>query len=109
MAFSLKNYIIKNMINGFEDGTFTESKVMQLAIGYLTKGLLTEEDIAQIDEKIAAIIAEREAAAAAQEAQEAEYEEVADEVMDPVDEEEEPEEEDPEEDMPTPVDNDKDE
>lgn len=50
--FNLKDYIIKNLLSGYEDGTFTESKVMQIAVGYLMKGLLTEEDLAYIDAAI---------------------------------------------------------
>ena len=50
--FNLKDYIIKNLLSGYEDGTFTESKVMQIAVGYLMKGLLTEEDLAYIDATI---------------------------------------------------------
>lgn len=50
--FNLKDYIIKNLLSGYQDGTFTESKVMQIAVGYLMKGLLTEEDLAYIDAAI---------------------------------------------------------
>lgn len=62
MAFNLTEYIKRNLINGYKDGTWTESKVSQLCIGYLDKGHLTVEDIAEIDAEIQAIKAEREAA-----------------------------------------------
>lgn len=61
MSFNLVDYIKKNLINGYADGTWSESKVAQLSIGYLTKGLITEEDIAEVDIKIEQIKAEREA------------------------------------------------
>lgn len=62
MGFNLTEYIKRNLINGYKDGTWTESKVSQLCIGYLDKGHLTVEDIAEIDAEIQAIKAEREAA-----------------------------------------------
>ena len=57
--FNLTEYIKRNLINGFADGTWTESKVSQLAIGYLDKGHLTLEDIEEIDAKIQQIKEER--------------------------------------------------
>lgn len=62
MGFNLTEYIRRNLINGYKDGTWTESKVSQLCIGYLDKGHLTVEDIAEIDAEIQVIKAEREAA-----------------------------------------------
>lgn len=62
MAFNLTAYIKRNLINGYKDGTWTESKVSQLCVGYLDKGHLTVEDIAEIDAEIQAIKDEREAA-----------------------------------------------
>lgn len=59
MAFNLTEYIKRNLINGFADGTWTESKVSQLCVGYLDKGHLTIEDIAEIDEAIQKIKEER--------------------------------------------------
>ena len=38
MGFNLTEYIKRNLLNGFADGTWTESNVSQLAIGYLDKG-----------------------------------------------------------------------
>ena len=58
----LRDYIKRNLINGYKDGTFSESKVMQLAINYFEKGYITEEDIEYIDGEIQRIKAEREAA-----------------------------------------------
>lgn len=58
--FNLTEYIKRNLINGFMDGTWTESKVSQLAIGYLDKGHLTLEDIEEIDTEIQKIKEEKE-------------------------------------------------
>lgn len=52
MAFNLTEYIKRNLIDGYKDGTWTKSKVAQLGIGYLGKGYLTVEDIAEIDSAI---------------------------------------------------------
>ena len=50
--FNLTEYIKRNLVGGYKDGTWTESKVSQLAIGYLDKGHLTLEDIEEIDTEI---------------------------------------------------------
>lgn len=61
MPFNLTEYIKRNLVNGYIDGTWTESKVSQLCVGYLDKGHLTVEDIAEVDSRIQQIKAEREA------------------------------------------------
>ena len=58
--FNLKEYIKRNLVGGYKDGTWTESKVSQLAIGYLDKGHLTLEDIEKIDTEIQKIKEEKE-------------------------------------------------
>lgn len=58
--FNLTEYIKKNLVGGYKDGTWTESKVSQLAIGYLDKGHLTLEDIEEIDTEIQKIKEEKE-------------------------------------------------
>lgn len=63
MKFNLVKYIKRNLINGYKDGTWTESKVAQLAISYMDKEHITLEDVADIDAQIQAINAEREAIA----------------------------------------------
>jgi hypothetical protein len=59
MGFNLTEYIKRNLINGFTDGTWSESKVSQLCVGYLDKGHLTVEDIEEIDEAIQKIKEDR--------------------------------------------------
>ena len=58
--FNLTEYIKRNLVGGYKDGTWTESKVSQLAIGYLDKGYLTLEDIEEIDTEIQKIKEEKE-------------------------------------------------
>ena len=58
--FNLTEYIKRNLVGGFKDGTWSESKVSQLAIGYLDKGHLTLEDIEEIDTEIQRIKEEKE-------------------------------------------------
>lgn len=58
--FNLTEYIKRNLVGGYKDGTWTESKVSQLAIGYLDKGHLTLEDIEEIDIEIQKIKEEKE-------------------------------------------------
>lgn len=55
MAFNLTEYIKRNLVNGYLDGTWTESKIAQLCVGYLDKGHLTVENITEIDAQIQAI------------------------------------------------------
>lgn len=61
MAFNLAEYIKRNLVGGFIDGTWTESKVAQLSVSYLEKGYLTMEDVSEVDLKIQEIKKEREA------------------------------------------------
>lgn len=58
--FNLTEYIKRNLVGGYKDGTWTESKVSQLAIGYLDKGHLTLEDIEEIDNEIQQIKEDKE-------------------------------------------------
>lgn len=58
--FNLTEYIKRNLVGGYKDGTWTESKVSQLCVGYLDKGHLTLEDIEEIDTEIQKIKEEKE-------------------------------------------------
>ena len=60
MGFNLTEYIKRNLVGGYIDGTWTESKVSQLCVGYLDKGHLTLEDIEEIDTEIQKIKEEKE-------------------------------------------------
>lgn len=58
--FNLTEYIKRNLVGGYKDSTWTESKVSQLCVGYLDKGHLTLEDIEEIDTEIQKIKEEKE-------------------------------------------------
>lgn len=58
--FNLTEYIKRNLVGGYIDGTWTESKVSQLCVGYLDKGHLTLEDIEEIDNEIQQIKEDKE-------------------------------------------------
>ena len=60
--FDLTGFIKENLINGFANGSFAKEQVNIFSVNYMTKGLLTEEDIIEIDTAINTIIAEKEEA-----------------------------------------------
>ena len=46
--FNLRNFVMKNLTS-MKDGGEDEYKVMQYALKYYEKGVLTEEDLAEIE------------------------------------------------------------
>lgn len=52
--FNLKAFIVKNIIDGIKNGTFSKEYGNIMAVNYLVKGILVEEDVATIDEEITA-------------------------------------------------------
>ena len=78
--FNLKEFITKNIVNGIKNGTFSKEYGNIMAVDYLIKGILTEEDVASIDAQITAWEAE-------QITKEEAVEEIpSEEVMEPTDE-----------------------
>lgn len=57
--FNLKEFITKNIVNGIKNGTFSKEYGNIMAVDYLVKGILTEEDVASIDSQITAWEAEQ--------------------------------------------------
>lgn len=57
--FNLKEFITKNIVNGIKNGTFSKEYGNIMAVDYLVKGILTEEDVASIDAQITAWEAEQ--------------------------------------------------
>lgn len=57
--FDLKEFITKNIVNGIKNGTFSKEYGNIMAVDYLVKGILTEEDVASIDAQITAWEAEQ--------------------------------------------------
>lgn len=47
MKFSLKNFVMKTLTS-MKDGGEDEYKIMQYALKYYEKGILTEEDLAEV-------------------------------------------------------------
>lgn len=47
MKFSLKNFVMKTLTS-MKDGGEDEYKIMQYALKYYEKGVLTEEDLAEV-------------------------------------------------------------
>ena len=59
--FNLKEFIVKNIVNGIKNGTFSKEYGNIMAVNYLVKGILTEEDVASIDAQISTWEAEQAA------------------------------------------------
>ena len=57
--FNLKTFIVTNIINGVKNGTFTKEYANIMAVNYLIKGVLTEENVVEIDAQITAWEAEQ--------------------------------------------------
>ena len=59
--FSLKEFIIKNLIDGVKRGDFTKPYASIMATNYVVKGILTESDVERFDtETTEEVIAETE-------------------------------------------------
>lgn len=49
--FSLKEFVVKNLIDGVKNGSFTKQYASILATNYVLKNLLSEEDVARFNEE----------------------------------------------------------
>lgn len=58
--FKLKEFITKNIVNGIKNGTFSKEYGNIMAVNYLVKGILSEEDVASIEAQIFAWETEQE-------------------------------------------------
>lgn len=56
--FDRKKFIKDNIILGFKRGIFTKPYVMTLCIDWLSRGILTDADLAEIDETCVETMAE---------------------------------------------------
>ena len=74
--FNLKNFIVTNIVNGVKNGTFTKEYANIMAVNYLVKGVLTEENVVEVDTQITEWEAEQ---AVVEEPVEAETEEIVEE------------------------------
>lgn len=50
--FDLKAFITTNIINGIKNGTFTKEYGNIMAVNYFAKGMLSEENLIDIDAQI---------------------------------------------------------
>lgn len=50
--FNLKSFIVENIVNGIKNNTFTKEYGNIMAVNYLAKGIITEEEIIAIDTQI---------------------------------------------------------
>lgn len=50
--FNLKEFITRNIVNGIKNGSFTKEYGSILAVNYLAKGILSEIELASIDEQV---------------------------------------------------------
>ncbi len=57
--FNLRAFIVRNIVNGVKNGTFTKEYANIMAVNYLVKGVLTEENVIDIDTQITAWEAEQ--------------------------------------------------
>ena len=48
--FSMRDFVKRNIKNGVKNGTFTREYASILLIGYLGKGYISGDDIAELDE-----------------------------------------------------------
>lgn len=57
--FDLKEFIVRNLVNGVKNGTFTKEYANITAVNYLVKGVLTEEHVVSVNTQIDAWEAEQ--------------------------------------------------
>lgn len=57
--FNLKEFVVKNIVNGVKNGTFAKEYAAIMSVNYLAKGILTETEVESIDSQIAAWEAEQ--------------------------------------------------
>ena len=50
--FNLKAFITTNIVNGVKNGTFTKEYANIMAVNYLIKGVITEENVIEINSEI---------------------------------------------------------
>lgn len=50
--FNLKEFIEKNIVDGVKNGTFTKEYANITAVNYMLKGVLLEENIISINDRI---------------------------------------------------------
>lgn len=59
--FDLNLFIVTNLVKGVKNGTFTKEYANITAVNYLSKGMLTEDDVISVNAQVEAWEAENEA------------------------------------------------
>ena len=59
--FELSSFIVKNTVNGVKNGTFSKEYANIMAVNYMLKGVLSEDDVVSINAQVEAWEAEQEA------------------------------------------------
>ena len=58
--FNIQSFIVTNIVNGVKNNTFSREYASIMAVNYLLKGVLSEENIADIDAQLTAWELEKE-------------------------------------------------
>lgn len=59
--FDLNSFIVTNLVKGVKNGTFTKEYANITAVNYLSKGMLTENDVISVNAQVEAWEAEKNA------------------------------------------------
>lgn len=59
MSFDLNLFIVTNLVKGVKNGTFTKEYANITAVNYLSKGMLTEDDVISVNAQVEAWEAEK--------------------------------------------------
>lgn len=59
--FDLNSFIVTNLVKGVKNGTFTKEYANITAVNYLSKGMLTEDDVISVNAQVEAWEAEKNA------------------------------------------------
>lgn len=59
--FDLKSFIVTNIVNGVKNGTFTKEYGNIMAVNYMVKNVITQDDVETVSTQIEAWEAEQEA------------------------------------------------
>lgn len=79
--FNFKEFVVKSLIDGVKNGSFTKEYASILATNYVLKGLLTQEDVARFDEETSENSKEIENSSSIEEIPEEKAEPTIDEIL----------------------------
>lgn len=50
--FDLRRFTIENLTTGYQEGSFTRAQISIFAMNYMTKGIITQDDLNYINEQM---------------------------------------------------------